>query len=410
MRTLKILAHSCFFPPMNAPRCIQVPRLLENLDAQIVVLCGENEQRQWDQTIAPNLEQRFEKIIREPFVESKFLKWLDIFTDHFHLSWQHLPDPWQRWNLKLAQKLISGKIPLPFEPDLLLTFGQPMSDHLLGLTYKHKTNKPWIAHFSDPWVDNPFRRDNPLTAKLNQKMERQVIEAADAVIFTSLETIEVVMQKYPSDWRKKVFCVPHAYDKSFFDEMIEPPNKNNYVLRSIGKFYRQRSPTPLFEAVERIVLETPNLLDGVLIELVGPIGRGFNPASYPIAQRFIKCVGTVTYAESIRLMQQSHCLLVIDAPAETSIFFPSKLVDYIGAERFILAISPPGVTSRIVKELGGLVANPTDIEAIVQILKSVLKHRPTKLLSSKNAYSKEAVGAQMQRIINTVLQQTTEVL
>ena len=51
-------------------------------------------------------------------------------------------------------------------------------------------------------------------------------------------------------------------------------------------------------------------------------------------------------------MKKSDCLLVIDAPSNKSIFFPSKLADYIGSNRPIFGISPKGTTRRILNELG----------------------------------------------------------
>jgi hypothetical protein len=45
----------------------------------------------------------------------------------------------------------------------------------------------------------------------------------------------------------------------------------------------------------------------------------------------------VGYQESLKLMSEADALLVIDAPADQSVFLPSKLIDYIGAGRPISA-------------------------------------------------------------------------
>ena len=47
-------------------------------------------------------------------------------------------------------------------------------------------------------------------------------------------------------------------------------------------------------------------------------------------------------------------LLILDAPFDISVFFPSKLVDYIGAQKPILAITPEGSCADIVRRLGVL--------------------------------------------------------
>ncbi len=71
---------------------------------------------------------------------------------------------------------------------------------------------------------------------------------------------------------------------------------------------------------------------------------------------------TVGYEESLDLMTSAHGLLVIDAPAAESVFLPSKLVDYIGAGRPVLGMTPPGTATRLITELGGWVSDPADPE------------------------------------------------
>ena len=63
-------------------------------------------------------------------------------------------------------------------------------------------------------------------------------------------------------------------------------------------------------------------------------------------------------------MVDADVLVVLDAPAELNVFFPSKLSDYIGSGRKILGITPTGSSQRIIEELGGEVANPLQPEDI----------------------------------------------
>lgn len=403
MRKPEILAFTYAFPPMAFPRSIQVSRLIANLNASVVVICGEDLHERRDETIMPYIEEHLGNIIRVPFYQPRLLRSIKDRANRYHLSWLNLPDAQRPWVVSAGKRFLEWQEGFGFRPDLVLTFGMPMSDHLFGLEYKRRTGIPWIAHFSDPWVDNPFRRDNPLTAWLNRRMERQVIGEADAVIFTSPETIDLVMRKYPANWRDKAFYVPHCYDRTLFDADLKPP-AGRYVVRFIGNFYGHRSPRPLFKALECIARENPLLLEGVSFEFVGSIG-GFQSLldDYPMVRQITGFVGAVSYTESLRLMQTAHCLLVIDAPADTSVFFPSKLVEYIGAGRFIVAISPRGATARIVKEIGGAVADPSDMPAIIAALKKVLERKPEKLPLPADRYDKDVVGKEMMRIIDMVI-------
>ena len=61
---------------------------------------------------------------------------------------------------------------------------------------------PWIAHFSDPWVDGPYAAElHPVTRRKWRDNERRVMETADALIFVNEPTASLVMQKYPPSLR-----------------------------------------------------------------------------------------------------------------------------------------------------------------------------------------------------------------
>ena len=100
------------------------------------------------------------------------------------------------------------------------------------------------------------------------------------------------------------------------------------------------------------------------IELIG----GGKKAKFLLSEynfNNISVVEPVSYIKSLELMNSSDYLLVIDAPSDdVSMFFPSKLADYIGTNKHILGISPKGSTNRILKELGYKCYNTTDIDGI----------------------------------------------
>ena len=51
-------------------------------------------------------------------------------------------------------------------------------------------------------------------------------------------------------------------------------------------------------------------------------------------------------------MLNSDGFLVIDAPAIESVFFPSKLVEYISFKIPIFGITPPGTAFNIIEKFG----------------------------------------------------------
>lgn len=404
MKEINLIAISFAYPPLAYPRSIQVARLLKHIPCSTVLLCGDENEGHKDFTIEPEAESGIDKCLRVKF---NVLPWQKILGQasrylHFPVLYK-VPDIYIAWK-SMALKVIEDFIVKNnYWPDVMATFGQPMTDHLIGMELKKRYKIHWIAHFSDPWVDNPFINYDILSSQINKKFERNVIEGADAIIFTSPETIELVMRKYSQSLRKKVHYVPHCYDKTIYQKDLNP-SRDQYIIRSIGNFYGHRSPKPFYEAIEILIQNEPSLFDNVVIEVVGSMGKFDELANqFPLARRVLRFTNSVPYLQSIFLMQTAHCLITIDAPAETSVFFPSKLVDYIGAERFIFAICPPGATERVVKKMGGLIANPANIDDIVNALRTILKLKPHFLSDKTKKYEKETVCKQFVNIIESVL-------
>jgi glycosyltransferase involved in cell wall biosynthesis len=261
-----------------------------------------------------------------------------------------------------------------YRPDVLITFGSPMSDHLVGLALKERLGLPWIAHFSDPWVDNPFAPSDPVTRAINRRLERKVISAAEKVVFTSEETVHLVMKKYEVGWRRKVQIVPHAFDSTRFRDR-QPGNKNGKItIRYLGDFYGPRTPAPLFNALRLLLTVNPGILDDVCFEIVGTLGdlqlESFGLDSLPAG--LVTLSSPVSYLDSLSLMASASGLLVIDAPAAESVFLPSKLIDYLGAGRPVFGITPPGTAASLIRKLGGWVCDPTDIKQIAEELTQFL--------------------------------------
>jgi glycosyltransferase involved in cell wall biosynthesis len=260
-----------------------------------------------------------------------------------------------------------------FAPDLVVTFGDPMSDHLLGLRLAVKLALPWVAHFSDPWSDNPFRRRDLLANFVNRHCERRVIAAADRLIFTSRETVDLVMRKYPRAWREKCAVIPHSFDPTLY-----PPRSESdpaLVVRHLGHFYGHRTPLPLFRALRLILRDQPDALRDVRFDLIGrvPTWVKRHGAFRSLPEKLVQLLPAVSYSESVRLMANSDLLLVIDGPADLSVFLPSKLIEYIGAGVPIYGIVPPGTSANLLQRLGGRTANPRNVEHVAEALLSSLR-------------------------------------
>jgi len=163
----KLLAISYSYPPKEEPRAIQVSRLLKYLNASTVLICEGKDGASSD------AESFLEKTLRVPFSQSFGRDLLNRLSSRIYLPVvSKTPDhlgTWKRSVLNTVNSLVSRQ---GYRPDVLVTFAFPLIDSVIGLELKRRYNLPWLAHFSDPWVDSPFRHDDPLTKTLNRRLEQ----------------------------------------------------------------------------------------------------------------------------------------------------------------------------------------------------------------------------------------------
>jgi len=274
------------------------------------------------------------------------------------------PDKFKFFNRSIFKKFIDINVR---DYDIIVSWSQWHSIHLAALKIKKKyPTISWLVHFSDPWSDNPFL-SKIIGYKASQFfLERKVIKYADAVNFTTHLTRMLVMDKYPRKWMNKTYVTQHSYDPSLYKEGSTDKVNNKFVISYFGNFYGPRNPIVFLKALENIYIDNSGVFDHVEFEFVGKwVGNeNWNIGDIVLPLGLVRVKNPITYIESLEKMKESDLLLILDANFRNSVFFPSKLVDYIGAKKPILAITPEGSCANIVREVGGTVCSPETVESI----------------------------------------------
>ena len=203
-------------------------------------------------------------------------------------------------------------------------------------------------------------------------MEEEVVREASAIVFVTEETADLVMSKYPADFRGKVVVVPHGF-ASRVDHGASRPVDSRRPLRLVytGRFYDGiRTPVPLLRALAQLNVRDP--LAGVLeISFVGPHVQQYERDAAALGvDSLVRFRGRIPPAEAARAVADADVLLVIDAPSDgPSVFLPSKLIDYLPFRKPILGVTPQsGAAADLLRRLGCPVAPPHDVEAIASAL------------------------------------------
>lgn len=374
----KLLAVSFSYPPQTEPRAIQVSRLIRHLSLPTVLVCEGSLDMAIDVSSDSSLhsDSSHASTVRVPFENPFWREFGNRVCSRFKLPvCFRTPDHLGAWKKPVVDK-VEELIRVGYQPDVLVTFAFPLIDNIIGLELKRTLGIPWLAHFSDPWVDNPFKGYDRLTKAFNARYERQVIELADRIVFTSAETAELVMTKYDSRLQSKVRVVPHAYESELFDQHSVSFG-DKLAVRYLGEFYLGRTPKPLFMALEMLSQEQPDLVQKFRFELVGDIHElDLNELGLAqLPEDLVVKRPRVGYDESLSLMSSAAGLMVIDAPSfnnKKSVFLPSKLIEYIGAGRPIVGLTPAGAAADLISKLGGWVAEPGNAEQLANAMRKFL--------------------------------------
>jgi len=370
----RLFAVSWEMPPMYGPRATQVSRLLGALTplgwrSEVVCMDPRRGGPHWRDGVDATLPDGVEPLrVASPEEQTLVRAARRVFS-----SLRHSPDPQSVW-IEPATSAALANV-RSAAPSGLVSFAQPWSDHLVGLRVHRVTQLPWVAHFSDPWADSPYLQTAGPHRNAAAALEADVIREATAVVFVTDETADLVMKKYPREWREKVAVVPHGFDAGTGGPTA---SRRPGPLRIVytGRFYSGiRTPTTLLHALAQLKTRTP-LEDVIEIDIVGPHVLEFSRESSALGlENVVRWRDRVSPAEARAIAADADVLLVIDAPSVgPSPFLPSKLVDYLPLRKPIFGVTPlEGATARLLTRLGCPVAAPDDAEGVERALADLLK-------------------------------------
>jgi glycosyltransferase involved in cell wall biosynthesis len=380
-------------PPLSGPRAVQVSRTLKHLvplgwESWVVSFGPRSDRYNQDRELAARLRAA-EGVTHVPVhsLEERLV---------CRALWRVLPPlkllPDEKWVWIGAASRAALRLAAERRFDVLVSFAQPWSDHLVGLRVHRATGLPWVAHFSDPWTDSPYLRGRRWQRRLWRRMEANVVRHADALVFVNQQTADRVMAKYPDQWRSKSYVVPHGHDGSDVSPVGSPRPGERLTLAHTGRFYDGiRTPEPMLRALA--ALARHRSLDRELhVSFVGtPVPSHRRLATALGLDSIVEFTGRVSFTDSSRRAADADVLLVIDASAAESLFLPSKLIDYLPAGKPILALTPPqGATADLVRALGYPLVAPDDEPAIAAAIEALIVAKQHGRLTASTTHAEVA--------------------
>lgn len=381
MSKKKVLFISFWLPPFNSPQSIQIGRILKYLkkygDLEIHVVTAEICGKPIDPTLYPDILSDLKNVIK---IKYRYNLAYELIKYHLLPTIYRMPDP-TRWWSKRALKEIKRKYSSNYF-DIILTFSFPLSLNMLGLWLRDYFKCPWIAHQSDPWNDNVFLNNKHLVKIYNERIERECFTSADMLIYISDALLKFYRNKYP-EVADRMEYLPHSYDMELFKnlESIRENKKNRTkkIFRFIGNFYGTRTPEPILESISNL---PKDYSDKMIFEMVGGgVKIPIYLKKYPNISNIVRHVGNVNYGKALEYMVDADVLFTIDAPVSgaftESIFFPSKLVDYLASLTPVLGMAPHGSSRRVLEEFGYPCHDLTDISGMTESIMKFIDEKYT---------------------------------
>ncbi len=210
-----------------------------------------------------------------------------------------------------------------------------------------------------------------------RRLERLVVEGADAVIATTRISASYLQQAYPCA-ASRVQVITNGFDPGdFAGAGACPPAGDPLRLVHTGSFSRshpQRTPQPLFAALESLLAEDPAWAGRLRLTLVGQLTPGERRAAAGLERAgMVEIKGALPRPQALDVQRQAHLLLLVDHPRPwPASNVPGKFYEYLAMRRPVLALCGPGMVEEMVRQLqAGLCAPPDDPQAIRRVLAEV---------------------------------------
>lgn len=315
-----------------------------------------------------------------------------------------IPDPRKFW-IKPSVKFLSEYVQKN-QIDAVITTGPPHSMHMIGLGLKKKLPLlKWFADFRDPWTNIDFYKDLRLTwiaDKIHHRMERKVIQTADAIIVVS----KGMEEEYKLLRPKVLKIIPNGFDFDDLPSETTVPDKK-FSISHIGTLNAARNPHVLWKALQELIKEIDDFKHDLEIQLIGKTDISVIEAIDAAGlNKYLIKTAYLPHNEAVRRQQTSQVLLLLINRSENAKgILTGKFFEYLAAKRPIIAIGPTdGDVAEILHETkAGVMIDFDDVHKTKDTIKDFyIKYKNKELVvadASINKFSRKSLTKELAELI-----------
>jgi glycosyltransferase involved in cell wall biosynthesis len=271
--------------------------------------------------------------------------------------------------------------------DVIFATCPPHSATLVGAALKLLTGKPLVLDFRDDWIDTPWHLSKSRTTrKIERMLEEWVVGTADKVVLVTEWSRKAFQERYPMQPRDKFILISNGCDLGEFailNSIKAIPDHSQFTIVHAGSLNVStvwgRNPVGLFQAVQKIVKEYPDLAENLRFKFAGDLPDEFRKSADEMGlSDIIQGVGHLPHDEVLRLTKSADLLLAMNYEGWATLI-PGKIYEYwaVGGPP-ILMLSCPGAAADFVEQHNlGFTVEPYNVDGIQQAILKVYRQSKT---------------------------------
>ncbi len=255
------------------------------------------------------------------------------------VKYNFIPDtryPWRFGTVRKAVKLIRRE-----KIDLIFSSSPPQTNHIIARKAARRTGIPWVADFRDPWTDVFWVIDEKTKRwkwihRIDQRIERKTIAKMDEIITVGPSLVEMLQRKTS----KQIHEINNGFDEAYFPSDAWQPS-DHFRMVYAGSISKEQDPKCFFDAVNEL-MSVPSFASKARIEFLGNFPTYLHDLvqHYPFADRVTFSLYTHYEASLSFIAKADLLLMMVPRTADNKCIITSKLFDYMGSRRPILAFGP----------------------------------------------------------------------
>ena len=279
----------------------------------------------------------------------KFFQSLVFFPDEYFFS---------RRKIKLASQIAVSN----HKPDIILS-EFPKTFHLVAKTVSANSKIPWVADFVNLWSQNFNYGHGKIRYCLEYHLEQIVLKHAASVV-----TVSPAWQEAQMQFNTSSICIEHSYRHKLI------PAQKTSVLNILyaGRIYPNiQNYELIFYFLAKYLKQYPEYKSRICINFVG---EGANLQLQNLTNQYdlsanIHIQSRVSPDELLALKKDCNALMLFSTNSSIDGWYTSKLFDYLGAARPIIAMGAEknNIIAKFVEEnnLGAFIATYEGFQEVV---------------------------------------------